>query len=115
VFEVVKSISCLLVVANPLDIATGAEGKKVSMTGDNGGSFAEMMNLSGLFQFIKRDALIWSAIVLLACLVSLLFLRRPEAISEKKKDIAHKILIIFLISSLITILGIVVNVFDSLF
>jgi len=110
-----KNLFFCVAAANPLDIATGAEGKNISVKGNDGNSFAEMMNLAGLYQMLKRDALIWSAIIILGCLISMFFIKRSDIVSERKKDIGHKILIVFLICSLITLLSIVVNVFDVLF
>lgn len=100
---------------NPLDIAVNAENGQTTIHVEGEQSFVEMFQLANLYYMLKRDGLIWGAIVIVCLLMSMLFIRRSEKLAERKADILHKIIIVFLICSVLWILGVVVALFDDMF
>lgn len=100
---------------NPLDIATGAEGGKTTIHVEGEQSIVDMLQLNNLFYLLRRDGLIWATIVIVILLGTMLFVRKSEKLAERKADIFHKLLIVFLISSVIWILAAAVSLFDFIF
>lgn len=72
-----------------------------------------LLDLGGLFYFLKKNALIVGTIVVVALLVTMLFVNKAEALADKKKDIEHKLVILFLICSSVTIFGWMKKLFDT--
>ena len=74
-----------------------------------------LLDLGGIWMIIKTNAILWSVIVSVVILISMLFIHKAEMLQDKKKDLLHKLGIVFLFSSLITIFNIVKAFFDGLF
>jgi len=108
-----QNIIFAMLSANPFDIMTNAEGGKVTIDTKGEQSFADLFDLGGLFQLLKREGMIWSAIVIVILLISMFFVNRSDKLAEKKADIMHKLLIVFLMSSALFLLGAIVYIFDE--
>lgn len=100
---------------NPLDIATNAEGGKTTIHVEGEQSVVDMLQLNNLYFLLRRDGMIWATIVIVVLLATMLFVKKSEKLAEKKADVLHKLLIVFLISSVVWILSLVVNIFDYIF
>lgn len=94
---------------NPMDILNG----RVPYT--YGDDSQKMLQGADLFAVLRRDALLLSVIVIVATLISMLFIRKSDKWADKKEDVLHKLLIVFLIASLVTILNVVAGFFEGLF
>ena len=71
--------------------------------------------VTDLYAILERDALVWAIIILLVTFISMLFVNNSEKLAEKKKDILHKLFIVFLIASLVSILNILLMFLDNIF
>ena len=100
---------------DPLKIATNAENGRVTVSGEENNGFLGLFELDALYFFLKREVLIWSAIVVLFLLVTMLFINKSEKLADRKDDIMHKLLIVFLASSAISVLSAVINLLDAVF
>lgn len=101
---------------SPLDIATNAERfGKVTLHNDGMEGFMELFQLNNLFFYLKKMGLIISAISIIMILISMYFISRSDRLAEKKADIMHKLVIVFLICSCLFILSAVVAVLDIIF
>ena len=100
---------------NPLDIATNAEGNGMTVVREGEDSFFQLFQLGKLFAWLKRDGLILASIVILFLLITMLFVNKAEKLADKKADIMHKLLIVFLISSVLWILDVIVVMLDKVF
>ena len=106
----------ILSLTNPFDIITNAEGGNVTLKGNGEAeNFADIFQLSRLYYLLKREGLIWCAIVTLALIVTMFFIKRSDRLADRKGDILHKLFIAVLISSALTILSAAVGVFDAMF
>ncbi len=101
---------------DPLKIATNAEKNgKVTVSGEENDGFLGLFELDALYYFLKREVLIWSAIIVLFLFVTMLFINKSEKLADRKADISHKLLIVFLASSAIFGLSAVINLLDAIF
>lgn len=100
---------------NPIDIATNAEGGNVTAVTKGEDSFFSLFQLGKLFAMLRRDALLLASIVMVVLLVCILYVNNSQKLAEKKADIAHKLVVIFLICSVLWILDFVVMILDYLF
>lgn len=71
--------------------------------------------ITDLYAILERDALVWAIIILLGTFISMLFVNKSEKLAEKKTDILHKLFIVFLIASLVSILNILLMFLDKIF
>lgn len=101
------------VALNPVDIASG-KGKSDSAT-IGGTDVAEFLQLTDLFALIRRDSILISVIVILALLITMLFIKKSDKLADRKADILHKLGIVFVIASLVTILNILYAVVRGMF
>lgn len=97
-------------VRNPMDIINGAEPDLVQE-----GKMIDLLGTDDLFVIIKRDALLISVVVIIGLLITMLFIRRSEKLADRKEDIMHKLLIVFLIASLVSILNIISILVEGIF
>lgn len=105
---------------SPLDIATHAQGDQMNLQNQGEGGvkeriFAEEMNLPALFNFLKREVLLVSTIAILVTLISMLFVTKAEKLADKKENIMHKLMLVFLASSTIWLLDVFVTVLSMIF
>lgn len=101
---------------DPIRIATNAEKDgKITITGEEQHGFLGLFAFDYLYSFLKREVLIWGAILTVFLLVSMLFITRSEKLAERKADILHKLLIVLLASSTLTLLSALVNLLDWIF
>lgn len=75
----------------------------------------EGFNLADFFYLIKSVGVIGGLLSIGVTLLAILFVDRSDAAADKKKDIEHKLFILFIIFSLITIFNVMKDVFDLLF
>ena len=99
---------------DPLRIATNAENN-VTITGEKLDGFLGLFSFDYLFYHLKREVFIWAAIVTLFLFITMLFINRSDKIADRKNDILHKLLIVFLASSTLFILTALIRVLDEIF
>lgn len=78
-------------------------------------SVYNLLKLGDLYGFLHRDLNIIAVLAILVCLISLLFVHKADMVADKKKDIEHKLLIVFIGASLITLLNLLTSFLGSLF
>lgn len=100
---------------NPLDIATGAEGGDVTIGNSAEEGLIGDFDLVGLFRWLRRDAILLGAIVILGLLCTMLFVNKAEKLADRKDDILHKVGILLLICSIIWVLNLIASVLDAVF
>lgn len=103
---------------DPLRIATNAEKDgKVTIVSDqeqyNG--FLGLFDFNYIYYFLKREVFIWGAIIIVFLLITMLFISKSEKLAERKADVMHKLLIVFIASSTLFLLSAVVNLLDAIF
>ena len=99
---------------DPLRIATNAENN-VTITGEKLDGFLGLFSFDYLFYHLKREVFIWAAIVTLFLFITMLFINRSDKIADRKNDILHKLLIVYLASSTLFILTALIRVLDEIF
>ena len=116
-----RKVGVLLSSLNPLEIIQGANDPNVNdglehaeFSGGAADVF-ELLNLDNLFYLLKRDLMLLATCVLAVTLLKLMIMKRPKDVAEKKVDILHKLLIVFLGASLIGILNILYQFFAVIF
>ena len=72
-----------------------------------------LLDLGSLFYLIKKNALIIGTIVIMLLLVSMLFISKADVLADRKKDVEHKLGIVFLICSSVTMFGWMKKAFDT--
>lgn len=97
---------------NPLDIATGGMGDESEVVNTD---IVELLELNNLFRLLQEWAVVIGAIVILALIISMHFVGKSERLAEKKADIGHKLLILFIIFSIVWIFNTLVLVLTSIF
>jgi uncharacterized membrane protein len=103
-------------VADPLKIATNAEEDgQVTVHQSGKKDFLGIFEFDELYWFLKRQVFIWSAIIVLFLLVTMLFISRSDKLADRKADVLHKLSIVFIASSAIFLLTAFVNVLDAIF
>jgi len=75
----------------------------------------EGFNFADFFYLIKSASVIISLIGIAATLLSMLFISRSDQLDDKKKDIEHKLFILFCVFSLITIFNAAKEICDMIF
>jgi len=75
----------------------------------------EGFNFADFFYLIKSFGVIGGLLAIGATLLVMLYVERSDALADKKKDIEHKLFVLFLIFSLITIFNVMKEVFDNMF
>lgn len=113
--RVIEETVVVLGSINPLDIAVNAEGGETTIHTDGEQSLVDILQLPNLYALLKRDSLIWATIIIICLLISMYFIKKSEKLAERKADIMHKFLIVFIICSLLWILDVAVFVLDSIF
>lgn len=73
---------------------------------DNEG-YLNALQLPTLLKLLQRYSIVIAAIVILGGLITMLFIQKADVLADKKKDIMHKILIVWLILSISTLLNLV--------
>lgn len=117
-----KNLGVLLTTSlKPLEIIQGANDSNVTdglANAEFSGGAADVFNLLGLdnlFYMLRRDLMLLAACVVAVALLSLMVIKRPKDVAEKKRDILHKLLIVFLGASIIEILNILYQFFAAIF
>ncbi|MBR2037736.1 MAG: hypothetical protein IKA09_08400, partial [Lachnospiraceae bacterium] len=110
----------LLSSLNPLEIIQGANDSALSGGLENaefsgGAAVFELLHLDNLFYLFKRDLMLIAVCVLAASLLKLMIMKRPKEVAEKKMDILHKLIIVFVGASMIGILNILYQFFAAIF
>lgn len=96
---------------DPMEIIKGNSGTELVEEG----KAIELLGTDDLFAVLKRASMYTGVIVILVLLISMLFIRRSDKLGERKDDILHKLLIVFLIASLVTFLNILSSVAEGIF
>lgn len=101
---------------NPFDILNGANDSsgKAGQFGQ-GKEIFDLLHLDNFFYVLRRDLFLIAACVLAVALLKLLIVNNPREIAEKKRDIAHKLVIVLIGASVIGILNILYHFFTNLF
>lgn len=116
-----EKVGVLLSSLNPLEIIQGANDPNVNdglgQAEFSGGAadVFELLNLDNLFYLLKRDLMLLATCVLAIALLKLMMIKRPKEVAEKKTDILHKLLIVFLGASIIGVLNILYQFFSVIF
>lgn len=100
---------------NPMDILNAKNSTNLFSGDAETKDIAYLLDLKGLWGLIKTNALLLSVIACLIILISMFFVHKAEMLQDKKKDLIHKLGIVLLFCSLITIFNIVKMFFDELF
>ena len=115
-FTKLSASAYALLAIDPLKIATNAEsGDRITVTGEKDKGFLGLFAFNDLYHILKREVFIWGTIVTVFILVTMLFATKSEKLAEKKSDVMHKLLIILLASSTLTLLSVFVNLLDAVF
>lgn len=94
---------------DPLKVATGQGYDLYEAAGNVRGSEPrELLSTDAIFSVIVRLIVIAAAGVILWSLITMLYISKTEKLAEKKKDIMHKLIIVFLTASSVTILNLIV-------
>lgn len=93
--------------ADPMDIMNGK--KPYSDTDE----LQRLLGATDLYAVLRRDAVLIGVIAILVLLISMLFVKKSDLLAEKKKDLMHKFGIVFLISTLITLLNFLTLIFET--
>lgn len=72
-----------------------------------------LFDFQGLYFALKENSILIGAIVVVGLLVLMMFVHDPKEVSEAKKDVEHKLFIIFLIFSAVWIFDVLKKVFQS--
>lgn len=72
-----------------------------------------LLNLEGLYYLVTKQAYIVGGITILCSFIALQFVRKADELQDKKKDIEHKIFIVLLIASSVTVFDILKKLFDA--
>lgn len=111
----------ILASMNPLEIIQGANDSSVSSGLENSefsGGAAEvfrLLHLDNLFYVLRRDLMLIAVCILAVTLLRLMVIRRPKDVADKKMDILHKLIIVFMGASIISILNILFHFFSAIF
>lgn len=111
----------LLTSLNPLEIIQGANDHTVNggvQSAEFSGGAADvfhLLNLDNLFYMLRRDLMLVATCVLAVALLKLMIIKRPKEVAEKKMDILHKLIIVFIGASIIGVLNILYQFFASIF
>jgi len=97
---------------DPLDIVRGEYGDYSKQVNED---IVFLLGLDDLFYLLRENAVIICACVLVFLFITMHFINKSEKIAERKADILHKLLILAVIFSLLTILNIAIKVMESLF
>lgn len=106
---------------NPLEIIQGANDNNVTNGLENAGfsggatDVFNLLGLDNLFYLLRRDLMLLAACVVAVALLKLMVIKRPKDVAEKKMDIIHKLIIVFLGASVIEILNILYQFFAAIF
>lgn len=116
-----SKVGMILTSLNPLEIIQGSNDHTVN-DGLQGAEFSggaevvfHQLNLDNLFYMLRRDLMLVAACVLAVALLKLMIIKRPRDVAEKKMDILHKLIIVFIGASIIGILNILYQFFASIF
>lgn len=72
-----------------------------------------LFDFQGLYYALKENSILIGAIVVVGLLVLMMFVHDPKEASEAKKDVEHKLFIIFLICSAVWIFDVLKKVCQS--
>ena len=75
---------------------------------------ARQFGAAGLFSAVKDAVIVLAVISILCSLIGMLFVGKAEIIAEKKQDIMHKLKIVFLTASFISILNMVMYFIEGI-
>lgn len=75
----------------------------------------EGFHFADFFYLIKSFGIIGGLLSIGATLLAILYVERSDAVADKKKDIEHKLFVLFLLFSLVTIFNVMKEVFDNIF
>ena len=112
VFSATLKVTTILS-ANPLRIAVHAEDKP-SFAGEDDG-FLGLFSFKYLYYYLKREVFIWATIITLCLLIAMMFVNKAEKLADRKKDVMHKLFIVFLASSTLFLLTSLIEVLDWIF
>lgn len=73
-----------------------------------------LLDLGGLFYLIRTYGLVFGAVALVIELVMFAFVKQSNMLAEKKQDIMHKLIIIFLIVNAVPLMSAVMKFFVAL-
>ena len=104
--------SLLIAAADPMEILNGRDmtGGETPLIKAN-----RILGFSDLFAILQRDAVLIAVISIIATLIAMLFVKKEEKLAEMKKSIGHKLLIVFIISSLLSILNLAIKLLNYVF
>ena len=114
-------ISMVAASMDPLEIIQGANDKSLQNGGLSDMQFANstrtdlfsLLGLGSIFKMLRRDLFMLAVCVIMVCLLKLMIMKRPVDNADKKMDIAHKFLIVFIGASIISILNILFQFFST--
>ena len=99
----------------PLHIIQGANDTESDSFGGGGEAVFELLQLDNLFYLLRRDLFLVATCVVAVLLLKLMLTRNPHEAAEQKKDILHKLLIVVVGASIISILNILFTFFSAIF
>lgn len=102
---------------NPLEIIQGANDSSVSSGLESGGAAEvfQLLHLDNLFYVLRRDLMLIAVCILAVALLRLMVIKRPKDVADKKMDILHKLMIVFIGASVIGVLNILFHFFSAIF
>lgn len=79
------------------------------------GSFYDSLQLGELAFMLRVAGLLVCLITISWSLIKLLFVNSPKQVQEEKEEISHRLWIVFLIGSIITLMNFVKEILDMFF
>lgn len=116
-----KKVGMVSYSLNPLKIIQGSNDPAVSdgmeHAAFHGGAedVYKLLHLDNLFFLLKRDLMLVAACVLAVIILKLMIISQPKEVAEKKMDLIHKLVIVFIGASVVGILNILYQFFASVF
>ena len=100
---------------DPLKIVQGNTETGSDVFSGGGEEVFELLQLDNLFYLLRRDLFLAAACVVAVLMLKLMITHRPHESAEQKKDIFHKLWIVFLGASIISILNVLFTFFSLIF
>lgn len=102
-----KTIPLLGIVTDPMDILYASDANNIPTLSS--------LDFVEIFMLIKTVIFIVALISIAFSLIGMLYIHNANMIAEKKKDITHKLWIVFLASSAVFLFNTLKNFFDTFF
>lgn len=102
-----KTVPLLGIVTDPMDILYASDANEIP--------YLNSLDFVEIFMLVKAAIFIVALISIAFSLIAMLYIHNANVVAEKKKDITHKLWIVFLASSSVFLFNTLKTFFDTFF